>query len=110
VKEARMTLPPEEVDRIDAQLEIWRTVGVIGLLGLVVAGPMAMFASTEPLNGGAFMIVLMNAYGGMGTVLALAGWIRVRQLEGELRRSEPYEAPHLNTGIATHARGAAAGH
>lgn len=91
-------LSPQQVDRLQDQLDRFIAVLVAGSFIFLVGSTMGIFASQDLLYGTNFMIGLAGLEQGLGALLIIVGWIRVHQLHKE-----------LNQPVTSQARATAAG-
>lgn len=95
-------LSPDQVDRLQDEVDKFGSAIIVGCLFFFVGGAMAVFASQEFAMGTDFMQRLAGAEQAAGVVLILFGWIKVRSVNAELER----HASHAED----EALGAGAGH
>ena len=96
-------ISPDQVDRLQDQLDTFTTVSIVGGLFFVIGGTLGIFASQEFANGTDFMMRLAGAQQGFGALLIVVGWVKIRAIKAELNRHVPPE-------IASQANAAGAGH
>ena len=77
-------ISPDQVDRLQEQIDNFRAALVIGCLFFAVGGTLGIFASQEFANGTDFMMRLAGAEQGVGFLLIAVGWIKVHSLNAEL--------------------------
>jgi predicted ribosomally synthesized peptide with SipW-like signal peptide len=87
-------ISPDQVERLQDQLDRFIAVLVAGALIFIVGGTMAVFASQEFATGTDFMMCFAGAEQALGLLLILVGWIKVHLLSAELHRHVP---PQLST-------------
>src|SRR5579859_3939119 len=84
-------ISPDQVDRLQEQIDNFRAALVIGCLFFAVGGTLGIFASQEFANGTDFMMHLAGAEQGIGLLLILVGWTKVRALNRELESYAPVQ-------------------
>jgi hypothetical protein len=82
-------ISPDQVDRLQDQLDSFTTVLMIGGLFFAMGGTLAIFSSQEFANGTDFMMRLAGAQQGIGALLIAVGWVKVRGIKVELNRHAP---------------------
>ncbi|HWC15799.1 MAG TPA: hypothetical protein VG498_02245 [Terriglobales bacterium] len=87
-------LSPDQVERLQDQLDIFIAVLVVGALIFIVGGTMAIFASQEFATGTDFLMRFAGTEQALGALLIAVGWIKVHLLSAELDRHAP---PQLST-------------
>jgi len=90
-------ISPDQVDRLQDQLDKFATAIVIGCLFFFVGGTLGIFASQEFASGTDFMQHLAGTEQAIGGLLILVGWIKVRSINREL----DLHAPPQSAGHAT---------
>lgn len=96
-------ISPDQVERLQDQLDTFIAVLVCGALIFIVGGTLAIFASQEFATGTDFMMRFAGAEQALGTLLILIGWVKVHLLYAELQRNAPPQT-------STQAIGVGAGH
>jgi hypothetical protein len=82
-------ISPDQVDRLQDQHDKFSAMIMIGCLLFFVGGALAVFASQEFATGTNFMQHLAGAEQGLGALLILVGWVRIRAVNAELERQAP---------------------
>jgi len=82
-------ISPDQVDRLQDQLDRFIAILVCGCLIFLVGGTMGVFASQEFSYGTDFMQRFAGAEQGIGLLLIVVGWVKVRVLKGELEQHVP---------------------
>jgi len=85
-------ISPDQVARLQDQQDKFSAMIMIGCLLFFVGGALAIFASQEFANGTNFMQHLAGAEQGLGAILIVVGWVRIRSVNAELERSAPRSA------------------
>jgi hypothetical protein len=84
-------ISPDQVDRLQDQLDKFTGILIAGALIFFVGGTMGIFASQEFADGTNFMMRLAGAEQAFGLLLILVGWIKVSSIKTQLERHAP---PH----------------
>jgi hypothetical protein len=79
-------ISPDQVDRLQDQQDKFSAMIMVGCLFFFVGGTLAIFASQEFATGTDFMQHLAGAEQGLGVLLILVGWVRIRSVNAELGR------------------------
>jgi hypothetical protein len=82
-------ISPDHVDRLQDQLDKFTGILIVGCLLFFVGGSMGIFASQEFADGTNFMMRLAGAEQGVGLLLIVVGWIKIRSIKAELERHAP---------------------
>lgn len=82
-------ISPDQVDRLQDQLDKFSTTIIIGCLFFMVGGTLGIFASQEFANGTDFMQHLAGAEQAFGLLLIVVGWTKVRHVKAELALHAP---------------------
>lgn len=82
-------ISPDQVDRLQDQLDRFIAILICGCLIFLVGGTMGVFASQEFASGTDFMQRFAGAEQGIGLLLIVVGWVKVRVLKAELQRHVP---------------------
>jgi hypothetical protein len=82
-------ISPDQVERLQDQLDTFTAALVIGVLIFIVGGTMAIFASQEFATGTDFMMRFAGTEQALGALLIAVGWVKVHLLSGELQRHAP---------------------
>jgi len=82
-------ISPDQVDRLQDQLDQFTSMLVVGCLIFIVGGTLGIFASQEFATGTDFMQRLAGAEQGLGALLIVVGWIKVHWIKNELERNAP---------------------
>jgi hypothetical protein len=77
-------ISPDQVDRLQDQLDKFATTIIIGCLFFFVGVSMGIFASQEFANGTNFMQHLAGAEQAVGLLLIAFGWVKVGHIKSEL--------------------------
>jgi len=85
-------ISPDQVERLQDQLDTFIAALVVGVLIFIVGGTMAIFASQEFATGTDFMMRFAGAEQALGALLIVVGWVKVRLLSAELERQAPPQA------------------
>lgn len=93
-------ISPEQVDRLQDQQDKFSAMIMVGCLFFFVGGALAIFASQEFATGTDFMQHLAGAEQGLGVLLILVGWVRIRSINAELER---HASPHSNPSMRAEA-------
>jgi hypothetical protein len=93
-------ISPHQIDRLHDGLDKFSTAIVVGCLFFFVGATLGIFASQEFATGTDFMQRLSGAEQGIGMLLILVGWIKVRSIKSALARHEPQQ-PSTQTSAAT---------
>lgn len=96
-------ISPDQVDRLEDQLDRFTTTLIIGSMFFLVGGVLGIFASQEIATGTDFMQRLAGAEQALGVLLIAVGWIKVYFIRTELERNAPPQS-------ADRAAAAQAGH
>lgn len=82
-------ISPDQIDRLQDQQDKFSAMIMIGCLLFFVGGALAVFASQELASGTNFMQPLAGAEQGLGALLIIVGWVRIRSVNAELERNAP---------------------
>jgi hypothetical protein len=82
-------ISPDQVDRLQDQLDRFTGILIVGCLIFFVGGTMGIFASQEFSDGTNFMMRLAGGEQALGLLLILIGWIKVHSIKVELERHAP---------------------
>lgn len=82
-------ISPDQIDRLQDQQDKFSAMIMIGCLLFFVGGALAVFASQEFATGTDFMQHLAGVEQGLGALLILVGWIKIRSVNAELERHAP---------------------
>jgi hypothetical protein len=82
-------ISPEQVDRLQDQLDRFIAVLICGCLIFLVGGTMGVFASQEFGTGTDFMLRFAGGEQVIGLLLIVVGWVKIRLLHAELQRHAP---------------------
>ena len=85
-------ISPNQIDRLQDRLDTFTTMLIIGGLFFVMGGTLGIFASQEFANGTDFMMRLAGAQQGLGALLIVVGWVKVRAIKAELNRHAPADS------------------
>jgi len=85
-------ISPDQLDRLQDQLDKFSTTIIIGCLFFFVGGTMGIFASQEFANGTNFMQHLAGAEQAVGLLLIVVGWMKVRHVKYELELHVPVQS------------------
>ena len=80
-------ISPDQVDRLQDQLDRFTSMLVVGCLFFFVGGALAVFASQEFATGTNFMQRLAGAEQALGFLLIVIGWVKVYSIKTELDRN-----------------------
>ena len=80
-------ISPDQVDRLQDQLDRFTSMLVVGCLFFFVGGALGVFASQEFATGTDFMQHLAGAEQALGLLLIVVGWIKVHSIKTELDRN-----------------------
>lgn len=95
-------ISPDQVDRLQDQQDKFSAMIMVGCLFFFVGGALAIFASQEFATGTDFMQHLAGAEQGLGILLILVGWVRIRSVNAELERHAPGETDQSMRAGARH--------
>jgi len=84
-------ISPDQVDRLQDQLDRFTGILIVGCLIFFVGGTMAIFASQEFADGTNFMMRLAGAEQAFGLLLVVVGWVKIRSIKAELQRHAPQQ-------------------
>jgi ABC-type antimicrobial peptide transport system permease subunit len=82
-------ISPDQVDRLEDQLDRFTTALIIGCMFFLVGGTLGIFAGQEIATGTDFMQRLAGAEQAVGVLLIAVGWIKVYFIRTELERNAP---------------------
>jgi hypothetical protein len=82
-------ISPDQVDRLQDQLDRFIAILISGCLIFLVGGTMGVFAIQDLAYGTNFMQRFAGAEQGIGLLLIVVGWVKVRVLQAELDRHVP---------------------
>lgn len=82
-------ISPDQVDRLQDQLDRFTTALIIGCMFFLVGGTLGIFASQEIATGTDFMQRLAGAEQAVGVLLIAVGWIKVYFIRRDLERNAP---------------------
>ena len=91
-------ISPDQLDRLQDQHDKFSAMIMIGCLLFFVGGALAVFASQEFATGTDFMQRLAGAEQGLGALLIVVGWVRIRSVNTELARHAPPNAQSIGAG------------
>jgi hypothetical protein len=94
-------ISPDQVDRLQDQLDKFTGILIVGALIFFVGGTMGIFASQEFADGTNFMMRLAGAEQAFGLLLILVGWIKVRSIKIQLERHAPAHGQALTSAAAS---------